>query len=420
MRKGVSIGVSLAIGMAIFVLGVASTFLLLQGPLAPGGGFSTQVGAAADYALSTFQDNTEWTVYRLPVIVHSSHALNGEPLELRVPYPPSTDEPSILVMQDGQERRSQHSMDDNTTVVHADLSDGATILHIVYTDETGLADRTYNSDLVQGGNSTWNADLNVTVSSTGFSTIRFKDLDMLQDTASISASSTPQFSTGLLQTNISYDEADMKTVRVFDDSGQIRMTDRFTGETDWFFNLTSNFTEMYTSATDSTTSLSSSGIIFQGTTDFVDFYDVYGFGILAEDMFVNVSRDTASSRIEVRINVSDDAGRKDVLLEAHDGDYTAIFPRTTPSPYNVSLGAPVSVRGLSRSKAAALESNDYETVKTTLGLTGSEYNITVPDVFEKGRRVPGSTTVRTFNFPVATMERFANATVNDLRIRVWN
>lgn len=422
MRHGLSSSVSLAIGMAIFVLTVASAFLLLQGSMGTGGGFSEQVVSAANYALDLFHDRTEWTVYRQPVFIHSAASLASEPLELDVPFATGTVPGSILYMKDGNEVVSQHDFVANTSVVVTNVRQGTTRLDLVYTTDHSLPDRTYTSSLEQVENDTWNDELNVTFSDNGFQQVTFKELDMLTAESDIGASSYPLITSELLRTNATYDEADRKEVRVYDRTGKIRITERFSGETVWTFNLTDNFTTMYSSATGGTVNIDGSDTLYADTTDLVDFSDAYGFSIMGDGLFVTVSRETSSAPIDVRVNFTDDGGKKDIVLYAHEGDYTAALAQeqNVDNPYNVSVGVPVAVRGISRAQASSLESQSYETVQEELGLVGSAYNITIPGVFEKGEEVGLETTVHVFEFPVPVLQRFANATVKDLRMRVWD
>lgn len=411
----------MAIGMAVFVLAIASTFLILQGAILPSGGFSEEVSSAAHYALDRFHDQTDWTLYVQPVFIHADTALSDEPLELRTPFDPAAVPDSLVYVRDRQELVSQQDVADNTSVVVTDIRNGTTRLDLVYTIDHDLPERTYDG-IEQAGNSTWNDELNVTFTDSGFQQITFNGSDFLTADASIGASSSPIFVSEPVQTNVTFAEAERKEVRVFDGSGKIRVQETFTGEAVWTFNLTDNFTAMYSSADGGTTDLSGSGILYQNATDFVDFYNNSGFGFIGEDLFVTVSRETTSSPVDVRINFTDDNGEKNLLLYAHDGDYTSAVPqkRNFFSPYRVSMGLPVTVTGVSRSRAAALEGKEYERVQELLGLVGTDYNITVGDVFRKGRPITPGTTVQVFAFPAPIVDRFANATVHDLRMRVWN
>jgi hypothetical protein len=422
MRQGLSVGVSMAIGMAIFVLAIASVFLLLQGTLIPNGGFSEQIASSTDYALDRFQQETEWTVYRQPVFIHADTAISNEPLELTVPFDPAADADSVAYIRDGTEIVSQHDAVENTSVVVTDLRNGTTRLDVVYTSGYELSDRSYTSALQQAGNSTWNTDLNVTVTGTGIEQITYKELDVLTSAADIGVSSVPQFDHELLRTNITYDETDSTSVKVFDGSGQIPIRDEFSGEQVWTFNLTDNFTTMYSEALGGTQDLTGSGTLYTDTTDFVDFYNLTGMAVIGDDMFVNVSRATASSPIDVRINFTATRGEKAVLLYLHDGNYTNAEPykETFYDPYTASVSVPEAVTGVSRDRATALESRSYDQVRDTLGLAGTNYNITLGTAFTKGQAITVDATVYATQFPVPMMDRFTNATAQTLQMRVWN
>lgn len=419
-RTGAAIGVSMAVGMAIFILATASTLLLLQDSTATHAGFDRQTAAAADTAIDRFHDVTGWTVYERQITVHAAQDLTNEPLELGTALPIDSDAGSVLVMQDETELPSQYDDTLNETVVVTNISAGTTILDLVYTEDSDLDAREYTSDLDQSGISTWNQDLNVTADSDGFSNITFKDLSLLDGTASLDVDTTPTFRSDLLRTTVTYPAADETEVRVFDRSGQIRVTQEFTGEQEWTFDLTGNFSEMYAAPQDETVDLDQTGTLFSGTVEFIDFYDVRGFGIAGDDLFVNVTRDTLTSEITVDINLSDDDGEKDVLLYAHDGDYTEALPVANGflDPYNTTVGMGAPVTGISRDRAASLADNEYEDVQETLGLTGSEYNLTVDTVFQHGEPVPGGTVI-SHEFPVPIVERYGNATITDKRLRVW-
>ncbi len=419
-RNGVAIGISMAIGMAIFVLAVASTFLLFQDALSPQTGTDQQTGAIADTALNHFQDLTDWTLYRSTVAIHSSHDIPHHPLEIPIVLPDGTSENTVLTMRGNREIPSQYHADDNTVVVVTNTSSGVTTLDIVHAEHGEITPRQYDTGLERQENTTWNQHMNVTVNSNGFTDISFKDVPFLEDAADIDVDDTPVFDDGPVRTHFTYSQPDETAVRVFDRSGQIRVTTAFTGEKDWEFNLTGEFTDMYASSQDDTIDLDDSGTLFSEPSDFVDFYDDEGLGIAGDDLFVTVERDTSNAPIQVTVNFSDDGGEKDVLLYAHDGNYTAALPVANAflEPYTVSTGVPVSVTGISRDRAAAIEEYDYETVHDLLGLRGADYNITVDGVFQKGRNVPRGT-VHVHEFPVPVVERFANATITHKQMRIW-
>ncbi len=422
MRHGISVSVSMAIGMAIFVLAVASTFLLLQGTLLPEGGFSGQVASTAAYAIDRFQAETEWTVYRQPVIVHANAAVDNQPLELAVPFDTAIEPESLAYIRDGEELSSQHDPAANTSVVITDLRNGSTRIDAVYTTDQPLPDRTYTSDLEQDGNETWNSDLNVTFTETGIEQVTYNGLNVLTSAADMGVSSVPQFEHELLRTNVTYDETEPLNVKLFEDSEQITIQDEFAGEQVWTFNLTDNFTTLYSEELGGTQDITGSGTLYADTTDFVDFYDNYGIAFIGNDIFVTVTRETTTSPIDVRINFTAATGEKSLLLYPHEGDYTSAVPHSTNfhEPYIVTVGLPEAVTGVSRSRSTDLASQSYEQVRTALGLTGMAYNITAGDIFRKGEPITVDATVYATTFPVPILDRFTNATAQQLQMRVWN
>jgi hypothetical protein len=422
MRQGLSVSVSMAIGMAIFVLAVATAFILLQGAVLPAGGSSEQVVATTTYALDRFEATTGWTLYQQPVIIRSDTALTDQPLELDTPFTPATVPSSIVYTRDGTERVSQHDTTRNTSVIVTDIRNGSTRLDAVYTTTHDLSDRTYTSTLTTAGNSTWNSRMNVTFTDTGFQQITYNGTAMLDAPADIAVATDPTIESSLLRTNVTYSGSDRLNLRVFDRSSQIRFDAAFSGQQVWTFNLTDNITTLYSSSTGSTQDITGSGTLFTDTTDFIDFYNQTGMAIIGAAMTVNVSRDGPSSAVDVRINVSDTNGEKAALFYLHDGNYTAAAPyeQNFRDPYTVSVGVPVPLSGISQEEAAAFDEKNDESVREALGIVSAAYNLTLDGIVTQGAPVTAETTVNAVSYPLPVMDRLANATARTLRMRVWN
>lgn len=421
-RQGQAISIDFASAMAIFVFMLAVGLFLFQDALLPQGGFSEQVEAAGATALDTFVDRTEWTVQRERIIVHSSHPLENEPLTVDTPFPPDIVRESVVVTEDGREIVSEHNFSTNETVFVADVKNGTTLFSLVYTKDLLVADRNYSTTLDTHQSSAWNADLNTTFDSRGFTRLFYKDLAMLDTRADLGGGSAPSVRDGVVRANVTYDDAVRKTLFLYEDAGTIEITETFNGEERWRFNLTGNFTRLYGAAADSVYDLDRSGVIYDNTTDFVDFSAVRGLAFIGKDMEVRVERDSPTAKIEARINFTDDGGEKELLLYAHDGNHTnatnryrEFFDRKT-----VTVGLPEPAHGISEQRAADFGSQPYESVKSTLELEGVEYNISVPGVFEKGRNVTTDTAVTAVSFPVTVLHRYGNASLNRLNLRVWS
>lgn len=418
MRKGFTFSVSTVIGMAIFVLALAGVFLILQNTQYPGG-MSAQVSSSAENVVSAFQDHTRWTVYRLPIIIHANRSAENMPVRTSF-VPPEAMQDSLLVMHDGNEVPIQQNRTTNETLFIADLDAGATVFNLVYTVSESVSDRTYTSSLQQSGSTVWNEKMNVTFSSSGFSSLSINGTELLETRADIGESTTPQITTNLLRSNATYDATEKQFVTVYDDSAQIQVTEVFTGEEVWTLDLSSDIDTLY--ADGSTVNLTTSGILYTGRTNFVDLYNTSGLGIAGRDMFVNVSRQSKNDPVHVRINFSDTSGKKNLLLYAHNGNHTAALPykQAVLDPPTVTVGTPVSAVGVSKTKASALAGKNYDSIKTSLGITGAEYNITIPGTLHIGRDIPEGLTVHATQFPVPVVSRFGNATITDLSVRVWN
>ncbi len=421
--KGQAVSIDFLAAMTIFIFMIAAGFYVVQTSIIPQAGFTEQVEAAADNALENFQDETDWTVYRTAVPVRSPARLENEPVVLDTPYPGGIVANSTVVMKDNTELRSQHNLSSNQTVVVTDLRNGTTRLDIVYTRSGTMDDRAYTSDLVQSGDSAWHDDLNVTFTANGLSQLELDGTGLLETSAHLAGGADPEYDADLLQVNATYSSG-RKHVRVFEDSGKIRVREFFSGEREWKLNLSSSFDTMYSSAEDGLVNIDQGGTgIYTASTDWVDFNDsTNGLSIVGEGMYVNVSRDTASSEVDVRVNFSDTDGRKDMLLYAHKGNYSNASAVKTAflQGYDTPVGMPEPVDGVSTEEAGKLESNDYESVKNTLELSGLEYNISVEDVFKKGKNVQTDRTVSVLDFPVPVVQRFGNASINTMVMRIWN
>lgn len=422
MRRGQAVSIDFMAAMVVFIVMVISGFYFLQTSIIPGQGFSSQIQQAGENAWLNFQDETEWTVKNRPVIIRSGYSLDNEPVEVNVPFPGATVENSILVMGEVGEVRSQHSLSSNETVFIADVRDGSTTFDVVWTEDVNLDDRNYSSDLEKGGNSVWHGSLNLTFTSSGLSQLEFSGTDLLQSEADLGAGSSPSFDIGLLKANVTYSSG-RKHIRLYEDSGQVRVTEFFTGEREWVLNLTSSFDTLYTGK-DGVTSIDTGGTgIYTATVDWVDFNDSsQGLSIIGDDIFVNVSRETSNSRVEARVNFSDSSGRKELLLYPHSGDYmnAEVQKNEFYDPYSLTVGVEESTEGTSRERSADLESEDIETVRDRLELGQLSYNVSVPGVFEKGEKVDTDTTVVVLQFPVPVVERFGNISVETMKLRVWD
>lgn len=424
--KGQAVSIDFIAAMVIFVFMVAAGFYVVQNNIVADSGFTRQVAAAADSAFTSFRDETDWTVYRTPIAIRSNQSLDNEPVTVAFPYPGIVAN-STLTMREGREIPSQHNRSTNRTLVVADLREGGTRLDVVYTHTGSLDDRTYTTDLTEGGDSVWNDRLNVTFTSEGFSTLELRDTGMLQSTADLAGGATPTFDEQLLRVNATYSSG-RKHVRIFEDSPQIRITEFFTGEREWQLNLTSSFDTLYSSAEGDTVDIAADGEeLYAAQTDWVDFSDTSagsedGLSIVGEDIFVNVSSDGSGARREVTINFSDSGGRKDLLLYAHEGNHTnaTAQKRDFYHPYTVTVGVPEPVEGVSEENAEELEQQDYDALQDTLGLTELDYNISIDGVFTAGKDVETDTTVNVIDIPVPVVHRFGNGSVKSMVMRVWN
>ncbi|MDY6761958.1 MAG: hypothetical protein SVY41_02835, partial [Candidatus Nanohaloarchaea archaeon] len=316
--KAQAVSIDFLAAMTIFIFMIAAGFYVVQTSVVPQTGFIKQVETAADTALTNFRDETEWTVYRTAVPVRSPAPLDNEPVTVQYPFPGGIVPNSTLVMRDDTELRSQHNLSSNRTVVVTDLRNGTTRLDLVHTESGSLADRNYSADLVQRGTSAWHGSLNVSFTSEGLSKLALDGTDLLEENADLAGGATPTFDEDLLRVNASYSSG-RKHVRVFEDSGQVRVTELFTGEREWKLNLSSSFDTVYSSAENGLVNIDQAGVgIYTASTDWVDFNDSsQGLSIIADDMFVNISRTGANAEVDVRINFSDTGGRKDLLLYAH-------------------------------------------------------------------------------------------------------
>ncbi|MDY6768572.1 MAG: hypothetical protein SVW02_00480, partial [Candidatus Nanohaloarchaea archaeon] len=421
--QGQAVSIDFMAAMVIFILMVAAGFYVVQNSFVPSGGFAQQVEAAADSALDSFNTETEWTVYKTPVGVRSNASLRNEPVTVDVPYPGGIVANSTLAMNGGAEVRSQHNLSTNDTVILTDIREGSTRLDVVYTYTGSMDDRNYTSNLDHGGDSVWNDKLNVTFTANGLSQLSFNGNAFLDAEAHLAGGSSPAFDTRLLRANVTYSSG-RKHVRLFEDAGQIRITEFFSGEREWDLNLTSSFDTLYSSEAGGIVNLNSGGTgLYTATTDWVDFNDsARGLSIVGEGMFVNVSRDSSNAKLEVLINFSDSGGRKDLLLYAHTGNYTnaTAQKRDFYNPYEAPVGVPEPVEGVSREQANTLESDSYGSIQDTLGLTGLTYNISIDGVFKAGKDVDTSSAVSVLDFPTAVVERYGNASMKDMVMRIWN
>lgn len=420
MRKGVSFSASLGIGMAIFVVTIASVFLLLQHSILPDQQFSQQVQTAARTSFNGFTDTTYWTVYETPLVIHSNTDLDNEPVVAATQFPNDIVPESVLVTVNGKETPSQHDIAGDETVFVTDLSAGANRVNLVYTKEGDLDDRTYTATLAADDTSVWNDRVNVTFTSSGIDQIEYSNLSYFASTADLGTASTPDVETELLRATVNY--SDGTDIRMFDRAEKLRVTHEFSGERTWTFAMTSNFTTLYASQLDGTRTLEQTGTIYANTTDVVDLYNATGFGIIGDNLSVNVSRDTVSGPIDVEVTFSDDSGEKTVVLYPHDGDYTAAQAQTgaVVNPYTVTQGVPEAQDGVSVEQASSLEDKDYETVKNRLRIAGVEYNITVSDVFRKGQDIDTGATVYAQEFPLPVLHRYGNESLANMSLRVWS
>ncbi|MDY6765848.1 MAG: hypothetical protein SVW77_00615, partial [Candidatus Nanohaloarchaea archaeon] len=384
--KGQAVSIDFLAAMTIFIFMIAAGFYIVQTSVVPQPGFTQQVEAAADTALTNFRDETDWTVYRTAVPVRSPAPLDNEPVTVDTPFPGGIVANSTLVMDGNREVRSQHNLSSNETLVVADLRNGTTRLDLVYTRTGTMADRNYSTDLTRSGDNVWHNDLNVTFTTNGLSQLEFDGTGLLESNADLAGGAEPAYDDDLLRVNVTYSSG-RKHVRVYEDSGKIRVREFFSGEREWELNLSSSFDTVYSSAENGIVNIDQGGTgLYTATTDWVDFNDsTNGLSIIGDDMFVNVSRDGANAEVDVRVNVSDNGGRKDLVLYAHKGNHTNASAQKAAviQGYDTPVGVPEPVDGVSEENAADFASNDYESVKDTLELSGLEYNISVDGVFKK-------------------------------------
>lgn len=420
MRQGQAVSTDFTAAMAIFILMIISGFYILNQTMVPSGGFGPAVVVSGTSAYESFRAQTGWTVYENRIAVRSGYTLPDEPIVVDYPYPADAVRDSLLVTRNDAEIRSQHDLDHNRTIVVQDLSPGTNLFDLVFTTSGNLSGRTYTSDLTRSGASVWNARVNATFYGQGIDRLEYNGALSVTDFV-MGPSSSPVFDTGPLMVEVNQSNATARLIRVFEDSGQVRViADTNSGEP-WRLDLGAAFDRYRCVRSDGS---NTSGPLPSGPGEpencngarWIDFYDGHGMSIMMDGMDIRMwgNNDTVHIR-------PPDGTRTRALLFLHDGDWTnaEVQYEEFYDPIDVRAGPTAAVEGVSRQEAADLESESYSTVQELLGLEGLDYNITVKDVFEKGIPLEDGTTTTAMEFPVPVLSRFGNATENEFRLRVW-
>ncbi|MDY6776731.1 MAG: hypothetical protein SVQ76_01335, partial [Candidatus Nanohaloarchaea archaeon] len=376
--------------------------------------------SATDSALSNFREEASWTVHEHRVSVHSPADLDRYPVDFDFPYPRDIDPDSILVTENGSEIPSQHSAASNDTVFVANLSEGVNSFEVVYTSRN-VSDRSYISSLDSSGSKVWNDHVNITFNSQGIEDASFEGHPVVT-WSDLGASSTPEVDLGTLRANVSYADADVKRFLVYEGSGRVRFREWFSGSEDWDMNLSQGFDEMYASDLGSTRQLDTTGTIYSGTTDWLDVHNsTLGLSLIGDNLDVNVTRSSTSGPVELDVDFSDSGGRKDILLVFHDGNHTESRPDYEEflDPLEVTVGVSKSLEGVWKERAEELEKLGYDELGELLGIEGLDYNVSVGNFFDAGRRVDTDTTVSVESFPLSVVGRRGNVSAEDMVIRVW-
>ncbi|MCJ7450466.1 MAG: hypothetical protein MUP58_01865 [Candidatus Nanohaloarchaeota archaeon QJJ-9] len=415
-RKGQTIGVDFALGMAIFVITVAFGLYYVNTVAMPSSPFGSQITRSAYQSTEKIDQKASWKVKTTPIAVESNYAVDEYPIELEYLFPTNIDKNSTALTQDYSDIPSYINSSSNQILFYGNLSSGENQYQLVYTKDTSLSDLEYDRAVYQEQDSLWNSETNLSTKSDGIQDLDFGGNSMVTD-SDLKASS-PTYYENLLKAGARFDSLNLSLYK----NNWVKLEDNNTEATTYEFVLTENFSQAYVEGTGDI-SLDGNGTYYSGETDFVDFQEgtdsTYSLGFVGETLDVKIHRNSTEGKI--KFNLTRSAGEKKTLLISHSGDETKISKDRNIflDPPKIDLLLTEEKKGILQEKAKSLAEKSEEDLKQTLGVSGLGINITIGENISMGEKIPQSTEITVIEHPTTFLDRFGNYTMKDLRLAVW-
>ncbi|MDY6771465.1 MAG: hypothetical protein SV186_05955 [Candidatus Nanohaloarchaea archaeon] len=425
-RSGQAIGIDFVIGLSIFVVTVTIGLFYSNTLAVTSSPFSQSVQAATAEASQTFREETEWNVYSLPVELNTSYVESRYPVEIRYVYPADVDPNSTVVMHEGGHIPSQIDYQLNATVFYANLSGTGKEYRPTYTRNTDLTKLNYTKHVFKSGSEIWNEDVNVTVATAGIADLTFQGQTLLTGATFNTGTPTINYTKGSLRVHVLYNGSDRNELRLFGQDNRVRLAQEdHSGDATYTFDLIDSFDEVYVanySGDSQTNSTGQSGTIYSGEADIADFHLGSGgtadsLALMNEDMQLTVANNSGDLTADVTLDEPDER----LLLLPHTGEEGDITTQTDLffDPPTVTVYPVERQTGLSLQQIRGFSQLGQEVLRTTLGLSGLGFNLSVGTYVSLGEEFPGSQQVAVQQQPTTLLGRYANTTQTELRLAVW-
>ncbi len=367
MKKG-GTHIDWVVGLIFFLGFVTITFYYMAYIAYPKFPFERALKLEGMRIADAVVDETEWSVYRTPVLVTFSNTTVDWPFELYFQLSELTDLNSIVVLDENKsEIYSEFNSTENKIMFVSNIT-GNMRFYAVRTENTTLSPRSYTTDLSRNGLQVNNSKINVSFSDSGVDSLQFNGSEFLSASGIIiGTSSTPSISNGTIRAKVQYPEGNV--VKVYANNSRIFFSSNSTYDAG--LQLSTAFTNFYNGSAETFSSL---GQVYQGTRDFIDVYSGNGITIISEDTVFTVSNFAGYRQINL-------SSASDFEIYLHSGDYNAGIKENTTylNPPTALYSMTDKIRGVSQDKIDELMAEEQTALENRLGIKDMGFNISFDD-----------------------------------------
>lgn len=401
MRKGY-FSLDMVIGFVIFIMVFTTAIFYIGVILRPGSNADQLNNAGIEFA-KIIEKDMSWTVYMVPILLTSQNTTQT-PLEIPF-YPDDNTDTNSLIIEDKNQIEINSSFVNNTIIFNSEIDKGQNDFYLIYTKDTGLEKRIYSTDLISTATKVTNNLINTTFAPTGITQINFKTTDILSDIGiNFTTTILPTITSVSHRTEITYPSG--ITAKIYSNSSKIIMTSNHTFSPTIY--LPKTFSNYYNGTQNTITT---SGLQFTETTDFLDLYSTEGIAIIGDNLNIALSNNTY-----IEIQLTDVT---DFEIYLHDGDYTNSLTEkdTYLTPPTTLLLLPETKTGISLDQLSTINQTSYQDLKTQFS-KGTDFSVNIYN-YSLGTEAPTTTDVFGMKYPVSIIDRFARIDNTTINILLW-
>ena len=401
MRKGY-FSLDMVIGFVIFMLVFITALFYIGYILRPELNSNQINNAGLDFA-KIIEDNMSWSVYMVPILI-TSHNTTQTTIETTF-YPETDIDLNSTLVEDENQTEINSSFVNNTIIFNTAIDKGQNHFYLIYTKETDLEKRIYSTDISSTATEVTNNVINTTFASIGISQVKFNGTDFLDSIGiNLTTDATPTITTVPHRSEVTYPSG--IAAKIYSNSSKIIIESNHTFSPTIYIPKT--FSNYYNGTADTITT---SGLQFTGTIDFLDLYSTEGISIIGNNLDISLYNNTY---IEIRLT-----DVTDFEIYLHDGDYTdALLEKDTYlNPSTTLLLIPETKTGISLDQLSTLNQTSYQDLKIQFS-KGTEFHVDIYN-YTLGTDAPTDTDVFGMRYPVSILDRFAKTNMATIDILLW-